>query len=176
MEIMKAMHDVLSSDFYFLGAGHDYKSGLHDWRLVSEGNALPPYTSLGIWYSRYLDYGAESYKSEIVDKYRENGLPLHVGVLDVPWHNVFYDDKDIEPSVPEAYACNGWDGFTVNTTLFPDFSGFIEDMKTVENVSMILSVHMQNGFGHCNSPFYEAMGEKLGRQKDVEEGLTLFCR
>ena len=40
---------------------------------------------------------------------------------------------------PDASACNGWDGFTFNHTLFPDPAQFLKDMAA-DDVKIILSV------------------------------------
>ena len=85
--------------------------------------------------SRYFPYGEESYSEIIIENYTKHGLPLSVGVLDVPWHNINYAVSDLGPdkqgTAPPGRGCNGWDGFTFNRTLFPEPQRFFDKVCTV---------------------------------------------
>lgn len=177
----------LSEDLYILVSGRDYVGALGDWALVSGSPNLPPLSALGIWYSRYFPYGDSTFKSEVVSKYKANGLPLSVGVLDVPWHNIDYPIADLGPdkngswpypNVPgtakPGHSCNGWDGFTFNRTLFPNPHQFFDDMHA-EGLKMILSVHMQNGIDHCQEQ-YLMMAHAMGfSEAEIESNKTVPC-
>eukprot|EP00947_MAST-08B_sp_MAST-8B-sp1_P003082 g3082.t1 len=184
-----ANHRV-AEDLYLLVSGLDYARALGDWASVSGGPALPPRAALGVWYSRYFPYGAASYEADILSEYRGRGLPLSVGVLDVPWHTIDYGPADLPPTSNASWpwppgtrgtsdprsACNGWDGFTFNSTLFPDPPAFFRDVAHAEyGVKMILSVHMQNGIDHCQDQ-YHAMAEAVGMSPaDRAANRTIAC-
>ena len=118
----RVAHHRVAEDLYILVSGLNYTRALADWASVGGGPSMPPLAALGIWYSRYYPYGADSYRAEVIGKYEEYGLPLSVGVLDVPWHNIDYAIADLGPDkngswpypdVPgtakPGYSCNGWD-------------------------------------------------------------------
>jgi hypothetical protein len=44
------------SDLYFFGYGHDYKSAMGAYRLISGAAPMPPRFALGVWWSRYWPY------------------------------------------------------------------------------------------------------------------------
>jgi len=182
----EANHRV-SEDLYMLVSGLDYTGALGAWARVGGAPSLPPLAALGVWYSRYYPYGAASYQKDVLGEYAANGLPLSVGVLDVPWHNIDYAIADLGPdkngswpypdvpgtAAPDA-ACNGWDGFTFNRTLFPDPAGFFEGVHA-QGIKMILSVHMQNGIDHCQDQ-YLAMARAVGMSpEDIARNTTVAC-
>ena len=125
---------------------------------------------------------------QVVEQYVANGLPLSVGVLDVPWHNIDYAIADLGPdkngswpypNVPgtakPCCECNGWDGFTFNKTLFPDPSSFFARMRSRYGLKMILSVHMQNGIDHCQEQ-YERVAKAVGfSREEIELNTTVQC-
>jgi len=169
---------VDSEDLYLLVSGTSYRAALKDFASVGGAPALPPLSALGVWYSRYYPYGEASYRAEIIDKYKANALPLSVGVLDVPWHNVNYNTSDLGPdkngTAPPGHGCNGWDGFTFNRTLFPDPKRFFDGVHA-EGIKMALSVHMQNGIDHCQGQ-YRAMAEHMGYSREqIAAGETVNC-
>ena len=155
---------VDTEDLYLLASGLDYPRALGDWASVGGAPSLPPLAALGIWYSRYFPYGEESYQNIIVDNYTKYGLPLSVGVLDVPWHNINYAVSDLGPdkhgTAPPGRGCNGWDGFTFNRTLFPDLKRAFDQLHG-EGIKMILSVHMQNGIDHCQEQYVNTQATPL---------------
>lgn len=128
--------------------------------------------------SRYFPYGEESYSQIIIDNYTKHGLPLSVGVLDVPWHNINYAISDLGPdkagTAPPGRGCNGWDGFTFNRTLFPKPQRFFDKVHS-EGIKMILSVHMQNGIDHCQEQ-YPAMAAAMGYSPErIAANWTINC-
>jgi alpha-glucosidase (family GH31 glycosyl hydrolase) len=139
-------------------------TSLGEWASVGGAPSLPPLSALGNWYSRYYPYGEETYEGTIIENYSHYGIPLSVGVLDVPWHNINYAVSDLGPdkqgTAPPGRGCNGWDGFTFNRTLFPDPKRFFDKVHS-EGIKMILSVHMQNGIDHCQEQ-YPAMAKAMG--------------
>ena len=174
----RVANHVDTEDLYLLASGLDYPRALGDWASISGAPSLPPLAALGIWYSRYFPYGEESYSNTIIANYSKYGLPLSVGVLDVPWHNRNYAISDLGPdkkgTAPPGRGCNGWDGFTFNRTLFPDPKRFFDKVHG-EGVKMILSVHMQNGIDHCQEQ-YPAMATAMGYSKErIAANWTINC-
>ena len=159
---------VVGADVYVLASGLDYKAALGDFARVSGGPSLPPLAALGVWYSRYYPYGEANWPTDVYDEYERNGLPLSVAVFDVPWHTTTFPPEDIAvgtnatwpwagqrgTAAPNA-ACNGWDGFTFNRTLFPDPQRFFGALRG-RGVKAILSVHAQNGIDHCQDQYRAA--------------------
>eukprot|EP01052_Picozoa_sp_SAG31_P013089 SAG31_NODE_780_length_12148_cov_7.369295_2_plen_320_part_00 len=114
----------------------------------------------------------------IIDNYDKYEIPLSVGVLDVPWHNINYAVLDLGPdkkgTAPPGRGCNGWDGFTFNRTLFPNPKRFFDKVHS-EGIKMILSVHMQNGIDHCQEQF-PAMAQAMGYSPaEIAANWTINC-
>jgi alpha-glucosidase (family GH31 glycosyl hydrolase) len=160
----RADNHVDMEDLYLLASGLEYTQALGDWASVGGAPSLPPLSALGIWYSRYYPYGEDTYEGLIIENYTKYGIPLSVGVLDVPWHNIDYAISDLGPdkkgTAPPGRGCNGWDGFTFNRTLFPNPKRFFDKVHS-EGIKMILSVHMQNGIDHCQEQ-YPMMAKAMG--------------
>ncbi|HTB33630.1 MAG TPA: TIM-barrel domain-containing protein, partial [bacterium] len=72
-------------DWYFFAYGLDYPAALRAMIGLSGPIPLPPYWSLGSWYSRYWPYRADEFL-EIAAQYGEHGFPLDVMVVDMDWH------------------------------------------------------------------------------------------
>jgi len=73
------------SDVYLFTHGLDFKGALSDFNLVSGPMPLPPRNSLGIWFTRWINYNSASLRS-VVAEYGERSVPLDVIVLDMNWH------------------------------------------------------------------------------------------
>ena len=78
-------------------------------------------------------YTADEYR-ELMERFRDEGIPLSVGVLDMDWHLV-----DIDPR-----HGSGWTGYTWNTELFPDPRGFLEWLHA-KGLRVTLNVHPADG-------------------------------
>jgi len=50
---------------------------------VSGAPAVPPRSALGVWYSRYYPYSADSFVGEVLQGYVNHSLPLSNAVLDM---------------------------------------------------------------------------------------------
>jgi alpha-glucosidase (family GH31 glycosyl hydrolase) len=136
-------------DLYVFAYGRDYKQALKAlYELTGPTPVLPRY-ALGNWWSRYHPYTAEEYVG-LLDRFRDEGVPLSVGVIDMDWHWV-----DIDP----RYG-SGWTGYTWNTDLFPDPKQFLADVHERE-LAVSLNVHPAEGV-HAHESAYEAMAERLG--------------
>ena len=116
---------------------------------------IPRY-SLGNWWSRYYRYSEESYK-EVVDKFREEKIPLSVAVIDMDWHVT-----DVDPK----YG-TGWTGYTWNKELFPDYKRFLK-MLHDNGLSTTLNLHPADGV-RAFEAMYRQVAEKAGIDPDTEE-------
>ncbi|MCR5402746.1 MAG: glycoside hydrolase family 31 protein [Butyrivibrio sp.] len=150
------LRDTEAKDLYFFGYGTDFYGGLRDfYRLCGKTPLIPRY-SLGNWWSRYYRYSEESYK-EVVDKFREEEIPLSVAVIDMDWHVTDVDSK---------YG-TGWTGYTWNKELFPDYKRFLK-MLHDNGLSVTLNLHPADGV-RAFEDMYRQVAEKAGIDPDSEE-------
>ncbi len=136
-------------DLYFLNYGRDYLGTLDVFYQMTGKTPLLPRYALGNWWSRFYAYTQESYLA-LLDRFRREGIPVSVGVLDMDWHYV-----DIDPRYGK-----GWTGYTWNKELFPDPEGM---MKTIHENGMhfSLNVHPADGV-KAHEEMYTEMAKELG--------------
>jgi alpha-glucosidase (family GH31 glycosyl hydrolase) len=145
-------------DLYVFAFGRDYKAALRTlYRLTGAPPLLPRY-ALGNWWSRYHPYTAQEYV-ELVDRFRDERVPLSVAVIDMDWHLV-----DIDP----AYG-SGWTGYTWNTELFPDPPAFLAELHE-RGLAVSLNVHPAEGV-HAHESAYSAIAKRTGT--DPASGLPV---
>ena len=137
-------------DLYVFGYGRDYREAIQALYAVSGATPVLPRFSLGNWWSRYHAYTDAEYR-ELVERFRDEGIPLSVGVLDMDWHLV-----DIDPR-----HGSGWTGYTWNTELFPDPRGFLEWLHA-KGLRVTLNVHPADGV-RAHERVYAEMAAALGR-------------
>ena len=136
-------------DLYVFAYGRDYKAALRALYTLTGPPPLLPRHTLGNWWSRYHPYTAEEYVA-LVDRFRDERVPLSVAVIDMDWHLV-----DIDP----AYG-SGWTGYTWNTDLFPDPPAFLADLHE-RGLSVSLNVHPAEGV-HPHEAAYDAIARRTG--------------
>lgn len=135
-------------DVYFLGYGREYLTCLRDfYKLCGETPLLPRY-ALGNWWSRFYPYTETSYK-DLMKRFKEEGVPFSVCVLDMDWHL-----RDIDPK----YG-SGWTGYTWNKSLFPDPELFL-DWLHKEGLHVTLNVHPADGV-RAHEEMYTEMAKAL---------------
>ncbi|MBB3187724.1 TIM-barrel domain-containing protein [Microbacter margulisiae] len=113
-------------DLYVMGYGDDFREAFHDFYRLSGKIPMLPKWSLGLIYSRWADYTANDYK-HIVNKFRQERIPIDAIVLDMCWHT------------------NEWYGYQIDTCNFPDLKVF--------NL-WADSVHVETGFNHHSGAIY----------------------
>ncbi len=133
--------------------GRDYKQALKALYELSGHTPLLPRHALGNWWSRYHRYTAEEYVA-LMDRFRSEGAPLSVAVIDMDWHLV-----DIEPE-----HGSGWTGYTWNTDLFPDPRGFLGALHE-RGLATSLNVHPAEGV-HPHEAAYPAIARRMGIDPD----------
>ncbi|KIW45381.1 uncharacterized protein PV06_03777 [Exophiala oligosperma] len=148
-------------DGYLFCHGHDYKGAIHDLYAVSGKQPLLPRWALGNWWSRYYRYHQDEYVG-LMDKFKDEGVPLSVAVVDMDWHLV-NDDR-----VPHA----GWTGYTWDDKLFPNPKKFGQQMHD-RNLKITLNDHPHLGIHH-HEDAYEEMAKFLGLDISTNKNPILF--
>ena len=146
-------------DLYVFGYGHDYHQALAAFYALSGPTPLLPRFALGNWWSRYHRYTAESYTA-LIDRFRTEGIPFSVSVIDMDWHLV-----DIDP----AHG-SGWTGYTWNRELFPEPEEFLAWLHE-NGLRVTLNVHPADGVRSYEEP-YAAMAAALGRDASTGEPIS----
>lgn len=142
--------------------------------------AMPTQSSLGVWWSRHwgnphnIPWGKEYFGAmtetnvmeKVVVPYQEKGLPLHVLVMDMEWHEMF---------APKCYqkGPGAWGGYTWNTSLFADPGAFITKLHASRGpvgIKVAVNTHPDEGIDACQEG-YAAMAAAIGA--DSSKGKTL---
>ena len=121
------------TDLYLFAYGHDYAAAVRAFYAVSGHPPLVPRWALGNWWSRYHRYTADGYRA-LIERFRAEGLPFSVSVIDMDWHLV-----DIDP----AHG-SGWTGYTWNRELIPDPEGMLAWLHE-HGLKVALNVHPADG-------------------------------
>ena len=107
---------------------------------------LPPLFVLGFWDSRYHPYEQKE-ALDVIDRYRKEGIPLDVFVVDTNWRK------------------GGSDGYDIETKLFPDMPRFLREAHA-RNVKIMFNDH----------PVARAKGLDPVEMQFRWEGLTKFLK
>jgi hypothetical protein len=110
-------------DGYVFGYGQDHKAALGDLATLTGGPKLLPRWAYGVWYSEYIDRTAADYRDRILPKFRQNGVPLDVLVVDTDFK-----------------ARNTWNGWQMDQSKFPDPQGFLDWVHS-EGMHSTLNIH-----------------------------------
>ncbi|KGM13375.1 glycoside hydrolase family 31 protein [Cellulomonas bogoriensis] len=137
-------------DLYVFAYGHDHHQALRAFYQVSGPVPVLPRFALGNWWSRYYPYTADGYRA-LLERFRAEGLPFSVSVIDMDWHLV-----DVDP-----VHGSGWTGYTWNRDLFPDPPGLL-DWLHQNGLRVTLNVHPADGVRSFEDA-YPAMCRALGR-------------
>jgi alpha-glucosidase (family GH31 glycosyl hydrolase) len=153
-------------DCYLFAHGLDFKAAMRDYYTVSGSTPLLPRWALGNWWSRYHAYSAEGYL-ELMDTFKEKGIPLSVAVIDMDWHLV--QDKRVQDA-----GSSGWTGwvllsllisqltshrYTWNDKLFPDPAKFMDEIHQ-RKLRITLNDHPADGIFSFEDQ-YQAMAKTL---------------
>ncbi len=103
----RSAHSGGYQDGYVFGYGHDYNAGLADLSKLTGPTLLLPKWAYGVWYAEYYDRTADDFQKTIVPRFKSEGVPLDVLVVDTDF------------KTPDR-----WNGWTIDPTKFPDPEGF----------------------------------------------------
>lgn len=109
--------------FVFLPLG-DYEQFANDYIDVTGESEMVSLQMLGFWDSRWYAYSAETALQQIKD-YTDRGYSIDVLVIDTDWRNS---------------GATGGVGYDINTDLFPDMAGFLDDCHDL-GVNIIFNDH-----------------------------------
>ena len=143
-------------DGYLFCYGHDYKAAIKAFYSVSGKQPTLPRYALGNWWSRYYAYHQNEY-IELMDKFREHGIPMSVAVIDMDWHLVS------DPCVPHS----GWTGCTWDRKLFPDPEQFRRELHQ-RRLKITLNDHPHVGI-YSHEDLYDEMAKALDHNTNGKE-------
>ncbi|ORX39568.1 putative alpha-xylosidase [Kockovaella imperatae] len=147
-----------TKDLYLFAYGKDYHQALKAFYDVSGHCPILPRWCLGNWWSRYYPYSQDEYIG-LMDRFKDEKIPLSVAVIDMDWHVVEVDEK---------YG-TGWTGWTWNRKLFPDHVKFLKQLHD-RALKTTLNTHPSDGI-RAYEAIYPDMCKALGR--DPTAGHTI---
>ena len=143
-------------DLYLFGYAHDYYAALKDFYILTGSTPLIPRYALGNMWSRYYRYTQQEY-IDLMDRFKKEGCPFSVAVIDMDWHLVYYDLR---------YG-DGWTGYTWDKKLFPDYKKFLKDLHE-RDLEVTLNLHPSDGVAP-----YEDMYQQMADAMGVTDGTTV---
>ena len=172
------------TDEYYFAYGNDYIGATTDlYRLTGKVPLIPRY-ALSNWWSRYKDYSQEEYLN-LMDKFKEEEIPITVATVDMDWHWVKIKDKFGKDAHKVSNHRNfmeyvydiwsvGWTGYSFNTELFPDPYAFLKKLKD-DNYHVTFNLHPSMGvrwFENQYEDMCKAMGQNPAEKKPVPFDIT----
>jgi len=149
-------------DGYLFAYHGDHKAAIKDFYRLSGNQPILPRWTLGNWWSRYHAYSADEYL-ELMDRFKSEGIPLTVAVIDMDWHKV---------NIPPQYG-SGWTGYSWNRELFPDPNGFLSELHK-RNLKVTLNDHPADGIRSFEDQ-YELVAKALGHDTSKGEPIRFDC-
>lgn len=114
--------------------GESLEEIVHEFRTLIGRSYIPPRFAFGFGQSRWGYRTAEDFRS-VARRHREAGVPIDMVYMDIDYMDAYKD-------------------FTVNPENFPDFAGFVKEMKEEQGVRLIpiidAGVKIEKGY-----PVYE---------------------
>jgi hypothetical protein len=110
-------------DGYVFAYAQDFARGLRELATLTGPTALLPKWAYGVWYSEYYDHTAADFEQTIVPKFKSEGVPLDVLIVDTDFKS------------PDT-----WDGWEVDPAKFPDPQGFL-DWAHSQGLHLSYNVH-----------------------------------
>ena len=137
------------TDLYLFAYGHDFRAAIRDYLRLSGSVPVVPRFALGNWWSRFYPYTRQEYM-ELMERFRQEGIPLSVSVLDMNWHVT-----DIDPKYGP-----GWTGYTWDREKFPEPEKLLSWLHE-QGLKVTLNDHPADGVRPCEE-LYSQMAEALG--------------
>lgn len=143
-------------DLYVFAYGRDFAAGVAALYQLSGAPARLPRWALGNWWSRYHPYTTDEYLA-LTDRFRDEGLPFSVAVIDMDWHRV--------GSVPARFG-SGWTGYSWERTLIPDPPAFLSALHD-RGLRTTLNLHPADGV-RAFEDAYPEMARAVGIDPETE--------
>lgn len=156
-------------DIYIFAYGKDYRAAVNGYYRLSGNVPLIPRFALGNWWSRYKAYTDKEYLS-LMRRFKEENIPITVATIDMDWHWVKPRDRFDCPMGKFSAQGAGWTGYSFNTELFPDYKGFLRQLKE-EGYRITLNLHPHSGvraFEDMYEDMCSAMGVDPATQKAID--------
>ncbi len=176
--------DNKEKDEYYFAYGYDYIGATTDlYKLTGKVPLIPRY-ALSNWWSRYKAYTQEEYL-ELMDKFKEEEIPITVATVDMDWHWVNIKEKfgkkshKVHPHrnfmeyVYDVWS-TGWTGYSFNTDLFPDPDAFLKKLKD-DNYHVTFNIHPSMGVRWFEDQYEDmcrAMGQDSSKKQPVKFDIT----
>lgn len=172
------------TDKYYFAYGYNYIGATTDLYKLTGTVPLIPRFALSNWWSRYKAYSQSEYL-ELMDRFKEEEIPITVATVDMDWHWVDIKSKfgkDSHKIAPHKnfmeyvydFWSTGWTGYTFNTDLFPDPQGFLKKLKD-DGYKVTFNLHPSMGvrwFEEQYEDMCKAMGQDSSKKKPVEFDIT----
>ena len=141
------------TDLYLFAYGHDFASAMRDYLHLSGSVPVVPRFALGNWWSRFYPYTQQEYR-KLMERFREEDIPLSVSVLDMNWHVT-----DIDPKYGP-----GWTGYTWDPEKFPEPEKLLSWLHE-QGLKVTLNDHPADGVRPYEE-LYPQMAEAMGEAPD----------
>ena len=145
-------------DTYVFGYSNALTDCLDAYYALTGKTPLLPRFALGNWWSKYFKYTEKTYL-DLMNRFKEENIPISVAVIDTDWHKV-----DIDPK----YG-SGWTGFSWNTDFFPDPKRFLDALHAL-NTKTSLNLHPAGGIS-AHEDCYEETAKAMGVDPKTEENI-----
>ncbi|UKI36166.1 MAG: hypothetical protein L6V93_19735 [Clostridiales bacterium] len=145
-------------DTYVFGYSNALTDCLDAYYELTGKTPLLPRFALGNWWSKYFKYTEKTYL-DLMNRFKEENIPISVAVIDMDWHKV-----DIDPK----YG-SGWTGFSWNTDFFPDPKRFLDALHAL-NTKTSLNLHPAGGIS-AHEDCYEETAKAMGVDPKTEENI-----
>ena len=145
-------------DTYVFGYSRALTDCLDAYYELTGKTPLLPRFALGNWWSKYFKYTEKTYL-DLMNRFKEENIPISVAVIDMDWHKV-----DIDPK----YG-SGWTGFSWNTDFFPDPKRFLASLHAL-NTKTSLNLHPAGGVS-AHEDCYEETAKAMGVDPKTEQNI-----
>ena len=135
-------------DLYLFAYGRDFRAALRDYLRLSGRVPAVPRFALGNWWSRFYAYSQQEYM-QLIERFRQEEIPLSVAVLDMNWHVT-----DIDPKYGP-----GWTGYTWDRDKFPEPEKLLAWLHG-QGLKVTLNDHPADGVRPCEA-LYPQMAEAM---------------
>ena len=145
-------------DTYVFGYSRALTDCLDAYYELTGKTPLLPRFALGNWWSKYFKYTEKTYL-DLMNRFKEENIPISVAVIDMDWHKV-----DIDPK----YG-SGWTGFSWNTDFFPDPKRFLDALHAL-NTKTSLNLHPAGGVS-AHEDCYKETAKAMGIDPKTEQNI-----